>query len=174
MLERKRNRLPGFDYSANHYYFITVCVNHMLPVLGKILEEKMVLNNYGNIVKEKLLDLPQKYLYVELDGFIIMPNHVHAIMIIDRTNVLTLSDIRTSHDLSLPTKIKPLSELIGVFKTTSSKAVHETGLIDFKWQRSFYDRIIRDEKEFYNIRKYINQNPLKWEIEKCVVENLDL
>ena len=174
MLERKRNRLPGFDYSNSHYYFITICVNRMLAKLGEVLKGKMVLNNYGNIVEEKLFDLPHKYLYVELDEFIIMPNHVHAIMIIDRQNVSALSETRTSHDLSLPPKIKSLPELVGVFKTTSSKAIHETGLLDFKWQRSFYDRIIRNENELYNIRKYISQNPLKWEIEKCVVENLDL
>ncbi len=174
MLERKSNRLPGFDYSTSHYYFITICVNRLLPKLGEVLKGKMVLNNYGNIVEEKLLDLPLKYFYVELDEFIIMPNHVHAIMIIDRTNVSTNSDNRTSLDLSLQPKIKFSSELVGVFKTTSSKAIHESGLMDFKWQRSFYDRIVRNEKELYNIRKYIQQNPLKWDIEKSDVENLDL
>jgi putative transposase len=174
MLERKRNRLPGFDYSTSQYYFITMCVNSMLPILGEVAESKMMLNNYGNLVGNKLLDLPQKYPYVELDEYIIMPNHVHAIMIIDKANVSTFSDTGTSLDLSLHPKIKSVSELVGVFKTTSSKAIHESGLLNFKWQRSFYDRIIRNEKELYNIRKYINQKPLKWEIEKCVVENLDL
>jgi putative transposase len=181
---RKRNRLLEFDYSTSNYYFITICVNHLLPKLGEVLEGNMILNDYGSIVKEKLSDLPNKYNYVDLDEFVIMPNHVHSIIIIDRANAPTVLSVakklspdystQTSLDLSLQPKIKPLSELVGVFKTTSSKAIHEAGLHDFKWQRSFYDRIVRNEKELYNIRKYVNQNPLKWEIEKCDVENLDL
>ena len=70
-------------------------------------------------------------------------------------------------------KIKSLSELVGAFKTKSSKEIHKLGYSTFKWQRSFYDRIIRDEKELYNIRKYIKQNPLRWEIEN-IPENLDI
>ncbi|NHZ85029.1 MAG: hypothetical protein GWP19_04010 [Planctomycetia bacterium] len=74
----------------------------------------------------------------------------------------------TSPDLSLqkPVKIKSLSELIGVFKTTSSKLIHRTGLPDFLWQRSFYDHVIRNERSLYKIRKYIRYNPLKWYIDK--------
>ena len=71
-------------------------------------------------------------------------------------------------------KIKSLSELIGAFKTMSSKELHQKGLKEFKWQRSFYDRIIRNEKELYQIRKYIEQNPLSLEIANQLPENLIL
>ena len=70
-------------------------------------------------------------------------------------------------------KIKSLSELIGAFKTKSSKEIHIAGAIKFKWQRSFYDRIIRNEDELIKIRKYIRENPLSWEIDK-EIENLNL
>jgi hypothetical protein len=88
---------------------------------------------------------------------------------------ITGTSLSACGGLSLQTKIKikSLSEIIGVFKTTSSKEIHQKGLINFKWQRSFYDRIIRNEKELYQIRKYIRQNPLKWEIEKGI-DNLDI
>jgi REP element-mobilizing transposase RayT len=89
-----------------------------------------------------------------------MPNHFHGIIIIDPS--LITSDI----------KIKSLSELIGAFKTTSSKIIHSTGLEVFCWQKSFYDRIIRNEKELLKIRQYIHNNPLKWEIEKNNPSNL--
>jgi REP element-mobilizing transposase RayT len=129
-----------------------------------------MLNQYGQIVEKKLDWLMNQYFYVEIDSSIVMPNHIHAIIIIDPTNV------GTSRDLSLQSnhKIKSLSELVGAFKTVSSKAIHLAGLKEFKWQRSFYDRIIRNEKELYNIRTYIQQNPLKWDIEKSLPENLDI
>jgi len=69
-------------------------------------------------------------------------------------------------------KIKPLSELIGAFKTTSSKLIHQNGLSEFQWQRNYYDRIIRNEKELEKIRKYIFENPLKWELDRNNPENL--
>ena len=82
--------------------------------------------------------------------------------------------VGTTHELSLQTKPKSLSHYIGEFKMQSSKQIHQNGLPEFKWQRSFYDRIIRNEKELYNIRTYIHQNPLKWDIEKSLPENLVL
>ncbi len=83
----------------------------------------------------------------------------------------------TSRDLSLQPaciKIKSLSELVGAFKTISSKEIHQSGFKDFRWQRSFYDHIIRNEKSLYKIRQYIQQNPLRWEIEKDMIENLEI
>ncbi|MEA1937368.1 MAG: transposase, partial [Patescibacteria group bacterium] len=69
-------------------------------------------------------------------------------------------------------KIKPLSELIGALKTTSSRLIHQYGLSEFQWQRNFYDHIIRNEKELDKIRKYIFENPLKWELNRNNPENL--
>ena len=82
--------------------------------------------------------------------------------------------VKTSNDLFLQKsiKIKPLSELIGVFKTTSSKLIHLNGLSNFSWQRSYYDHIIRDEKSLDNIRLYVRENPLTWDTDKTNPENL--
>ena len=115
-----------------------------------------------------------------------MPNHLHGILAI--VNVGTGRDLSnnnppnqiggTRRDLynnkrsNEKSKIKPLSQIIGAFKTTSSKIIHETGLTEFTWQRSYYDHIIRDEKSLNNIREYILQNPQKWELEKENVENM--
>ena len=79
-----------------------------------------------------------------------MPNHFHIIIIINPENV------GTGCDLSLQINIKSLSSLMGVFKTSSSKLIHLNGNKEFKWQRSFYDRIIRNESELFKIRTYIN------------------
>lgn len=154
---RKRNRLKEYDYSTSAYYFITTCVQDMIQCFGVVANEKMVLNEYGNIVEQ---------CWLELDYYVVMPNHFHGIII--------LNPVGTGRDLSLQkTKRKSVSELMGVFKTTSSKQIHLAGLQSFKWQRSFYDRIIRNEKELCRILKYISQNPLRWDIEKNVAENID-
>ena len=172
--KRKQNRLKEYDYSQGGYYFVTICVNDRKDYFGKIKNTKFVLNEFGLIVKQILESIPVLYPYVELDYYIIMPDHIHIIIIIDPSNV----NVVTGRDLSLTKKprlkIKSLSEIIGAFKTMSSKELHKKGVKEFKWQRLFYDRIIRNEKELYQIRKYIEQNPLSFEIEKELPDNLTI
>jgi|WetSurMetagenome_2_1015567.scaffolds.fasta_scaffold33664_3 putative transposase len=173
--KRKRNRLKEYDYSNAGYYFVTICVNDRNDYFGKIEGTKCVLNEFGKLAKQILENIPVKYPYVSIDYYVIMPNHIHVIIIIDPSENVS---VVTSRDLSplnrLKPKIKSLSEIIGAFKTMSSKALHEKGLKEFKWQRSFYDRIIRNEKELYQIRKYIEQNPLSLEIEKDIPDNMTI
>ncbi len=174
MLNRKHNRLAEFDYSQTGYYFVTICTHNMISYFGKIFRGKMILNNCGQIAQTKLLELQKRYNYVEIDQFVVMPNHVHVIIIIDSYKPKDKKRIGGDLPLRHLEKIKSLSELVGVFKTTSSKNIHQNGLQGFKWQRSFYDRIIRNDDELFKIRKYIELNPLKWEIEKGNIENLDI
>lgn len=170
--KRKRNRLKEYDYSNAGYYFVTICVNDRKDYFGKIKNGDCVLNEFGIIVKQILENIPIKYPYVELDYYVIMPDHVHIIIIIDPLDVVTGRGLSQVGNSKL--KIKSLSEIIGAFKTMSSKELHLKGLKEFKWQRSFYDRIIRNEMELYQIRKYIEQNPLSLEIEKDLLDNLTL
>ncbi len=170
---KKRNRLKEFDYSQGYWYFVTVCVKDMKTYLGKIRNGKVLMNKHGKIVYEKWTKLSQVHTEVYLDEFIVMPNHFHGIITFDNDIV------GTTHELSLRElphgdKPKTLSYYLGKFKMQSSKAIHLSGLKNFKWQRSFYDRIIRNEKELNNIHNYIHQNPIKLEIEKSVPENLDI
>jgi putative transposase len=157
-MNRKTNRYKGYNYSSAGYYFVTICTKDRLSFFGKIEDGIMNLNDYGGIVKERWLWLQDQYNYVKCGEYVIMPNHFHGILIIDTI-------VGTGRDLSLR-KIKSLSELIGAFKTTSSKLIHQTGLNEFRWQRSFYDHIIRDESSLDNIREYIRQNPQNWETDK--------
>jgi len=106
--------------------------------------------------------LSQQYPYVELDNYIIMPNHLHGILIINNS-------IRTGLDLSL--QVKSLSSLIGVFKTTSSKLIRQKGFLDFSWQRSFYDHVIRTNKSLKNIREYIINNASTWDKDENNLKN---
>ena len=81
--ERKLNRLAGFDYSNGRYYFVTICTKNRINYLGNIVDGQMMLNAYGQIVGQQWTWLQKQYKYVELDEYVIMPNHMHGIVVID-------------------------------------------------------------------------------------------
>lgn len=168
--KRKLNRLKEYDYSKTGYYFITLCTENGMEYLGKVENEKMILNQFGRIAENCWNDIPNFYEDVKIDEFIIMPNHIHGIIVIQE------NDYKRTEQCSVPTNTKAgyglLSKVIKSFKSAVTKKIHqELGADNFQWQRSFYDHVIRNEKSLYEIRKYIGQNPLKWELEKNKIEN---
>jgi REP element-mobilizing transposase RayT len=163
---RKPNRLPGFDYSTDNLYFITSCVHNRVCCFGEIRNKEMMINKFGEIAERQWQWLTNHYPYVFSHAFVVMPNHIHLIIEIKsvgtgRDFVGTGRDLSLRRDLSLQ-KIKSIPELIGAYKTTTSKQIHEAGMRNFAWQRSFYDHIIRDDEAYKNIKKYILSNPSKW------------
>ncbi len=168
--ERKANRWPGYNYNYPGRYFITICTKDRKKYFGSVDNNKMKLNKIGEIAKQQLLWLPDNFPQVRLDQWIVMPNHVHIILEInynfnnDKTGYAdddkNGKSVGTGRDLSL--QGKPIYDIIGAFKTTSSKLIHQIGHSDFAWQRSFYDRVIRDDNELSRIRDYIIFNPLNW------------
>ena len=173
-------RLEIWDYSMPWWYFITTNTKNRIHWFGDVMEGKMVLNNLGLSAKQSWVDIPNHYPFVELDSFVIMPNHIHGIIIISeksivRKDVVNVDEghaphLQSSEELNYHT----LSNIVGSFKSGVAKLAHSNGYKGFSWQRSFYDRIIRNEKELYNIQKYILQNPLKWSIEKDLPKNLEI
>ena len=165
--ERKRNRLKNYDYSQDGFYFVTICTKDRKEFFGKIKDNKMMLNKYGMVVENRWLWLEKRYNYVHLDEFIVMPNHLLGILIIGNNHRDRSRPVPTIRSISTTiNRIKSLSELIGAFKTTSSKMIHQDKLKCFFWQRSFYDYIIRNEKSLYSIREYIYNNPLQWAMDR--------
>ncbi|MDP1725371.1 MAG: hypothetical protein Q8M15_01205 [Bacteroidota bacterium] len=130
----------------------------------------MILNDYGKIASDQWYWLEQQYQYINLYEFVVMPNHIHGIIEIKRHVARKIIDeieeadyIKAKYQSSEPMKIKSLSELMGAYKTTSSKKIHLAGYKEFNWQRSFHDHIIRNDNTFGKISRYIKNNPLKWE-----------
>ncbi len=124
------------------------------------------MNSFGEIVADQWRWLHEQYLYLTMDEFVVMPNHFHGIVNISdivRDSAVGNGRDRSPHTDDGPQKIKSLSELMGAFKTTSSKHIHQRGLPFFQWQKSFYERIIRNDHELLRIREYIQTNPLRWE-----------
>ncbi len=159
--QRKPNRLRHYDYSQNGWYFITICTKEREEYFGKIQQGKMIMTNLGAIVLDLWLEIPKHFNMVSLDEYIVMPNHIHGIIVIDKNNLIVgNADLR-----SLQTKIKTknirtkmlLSKIIHGFKSSVSRKINQT-----IWQRSFYDNIIRNEQSLCAIREYIRSNPLKW------------
>ena len=163
-LTRKHTRLSKYDYSQSNYYFITTCAENRKEWFSEIKNNTMILNLYGEICETCLNALPQHYNNLEIDTFIIMPNHIHGIFIINNS-------IRDNYKLREGYKPSPtyfnysLAEIIRGFKTFSSKQINKTIPSDnkFKWQRSFHDHIIRNDKSLNNIREYIITNPATWD-----------
>jgi putative transposase len=167
--ERKMNRLNGYDYSRDALYFVTSCVKDKVCVFGEVIQAEMRLNNYGCIAEKQWHWLEQQYPYVILHAFIVMPNHVHGIIEINRDTVGTGRDLsaRKLYNEKKAVvdpypKVKSLSELMGVYKTTTAKLIRAAELTDFEWQRSFHDHIIRTDKAYCHIRDYILSNPARW------------
>ncbi len=164
--KRKHQRLKEFDYSQSSYYFVTICIKERREFFSHIINNELVLTEYGKILDAVWNNLPEYY-NVELDCYVIMPDHFHGIIIID--NTLKAKDNKGNKSFSL-------SDIIGKFKSFATRKIREllSDKIGFNWQKSFYDRIIRNENELYNIRKYIQENPMRWEIERNNHENLEM
>lgn len=136
---RKSTRLQKYDYSNNNYYFITICTHNKKCIFGTA----GVLNTNGQISKNELEYLSGRYEGVYVDNYIVMPNHVHAIIVLENQN-------------------KTLSEIIGLYKSGVSKKIREKDVTIKVWQRSFHDHIIRSEKSYLRIWEYITYNDKKW------------
>ena len=159
MKKRKLNRLRDYDYSKSGYYFVTICTKDRNEFFGRVEEEKMNLNNFGEIVSQCWYDLPKHYSNCSLDSFVIMPNHVHGIIVIDNEKIVG-NGLKPFPTYGLP-------EIVRGFKTFSSRRINEMIKEDnnFQWQKSFFDHVIRNEKSLENLRQYIIYNSLKWELD---------
>ena len=148
---RKSPRIPGFDYSSVNYYFLTVCTHNRKCIFGKPEQ----LNLFGKIAEEKIKEIPIHYQNAKIDKYVVMPNHVHMILII-----------------SVEGSMKA-DQIIAQYKSAVTKKIREIEPKKEVWQRSFHDHIIRNQNSYEKIRNYIDGNPLKWK-DDCfyVDENL--
>jgi putative transposase len=162
--DRKPNRLQEYDYSQNGYYSITVCTQGRREWFGNIENDTIKLNEYGKIVMECWHDLPAHYMNIKLDVFTVMPNHVHGIIVIVGNGLKQRMCVGNGLKPFPTIKMHGLSEIIRGFKTFSSRRINEKikNRQNFRWQKSFYDHIIRNELSLNRIREYIVHNPQQW------------
>ena len=161
-------RLRGWDYASVGYYFVTICTKWRHPWFGEINEGRIEMSGVGRIVMLSWTQIPQHFPNVQLDEFVVMPDHVHGIVVIDNgqsveTLQCNVSTGRTTTNVRM-SKISPksrsLSTIVRSFKSTCAYAIHKIySQKDFAWQSRYYDRIIRNDDELNTIRQYIRNNP---------------
>ncbi|HEX3551682.1 MAG TPA: transposase [Thermoanaerobaculia bacterium] len=157
LLYRKRYRIPstrlsGWDYGLGGAYCITICTLNRICCFGEVLEGRMVPSGLGQIVAEEWEEMARRRPYVDLDAWVVMPNHFHGILFV--------------HPPPFGSRLRTLGTMIGQFKGACSRRIWAGGSHDFDWQERFFDQIIRDEATLLRFRKYILENPLRWEKDK--------
>ncbi len=162
--KRKALRLKNYDYSSPGAYFITMCTHNRACILSSLVgaiheSPELKLSLYGKIVDDIIRNLPE-HLGARIDRYVIMPNHVHMLIIIDGDDSL-----RTIHESSLQGR-SIISKTVGYIKMNASREIHWHCPDISVWQRAFYDHVIRDEADYIKIAKYIEENPARWQ-EDC-------
>ena len=138
---RKNTRMKFYDYSTPNYYFVTICTKEKNCLFWNGQE----LNQMGILAREGFLQIPIHYPDAYVDKFVVMPNHVHAIIVLEKSD---------------------LSAIVGSYKSYVSKKIHEK-YGDFPvWQVSFHDHVIRNQQSYEKIWQYIETNPIRWQ-EDC-------
>ncbi|HEU5014324.1 MAG TPA: transposase [Roseiflexaceae bacterium] len=202
-------RLPGWDYTATGYYFVTICTRRRQHFFGTVINSAMCLSPIGELVQDEWLQTEHVRQYVSLDEWIIMPNHMHGIIVINEPAAHTDDDdndvddgngnvetprrgvstaggtsqpsptspqpprIRSRDDVAMPMlQSQSLGAIVGQFKSVATKRIRAAGYHDFAWQTRFYDVIIHDAQALDNIRRYIQNNPRRWHLDRHNAEYL--
>ncbi|OQY05899.1 MAG: hypothetical protein B6I22_06695 [Desulfobacteraceae bacterium 4572_123] len=156
---RRSIRLQGYDYSRTGAYFITICTQNRECLFGEIVDGKMALNPAGVMIQTVWDEIPDHYTGIEIDEFVVMPNHVHGIIVI-------VAPTGNTGSLSL-------GDMVHRFKTMTTKryadGVKQSGWRRFPgklWQRNYWEHIVRNEMELGRIREYIHNNSTQWKYDR--------
>lgn len=160
----KSMRMPYWDYSNFGAYFITICVKDMRCVFGDIVNDKMQFSSLGYVVAESMQKIDSIHDFVVLDEWIVMPNHVHVILFINNSLVARRWCVCTRQFGELPKK--SIFALVNHFKGVVKKWANKNGCENFVWQKKYYDRILRNERELDRVRTYIRNNPQRWGLDR--------
>lgn len=178
---RKSTRLEFFDYTSENAYFVTICTYGRVPLFGEVVDNGILLNDAGKMVEQTWQQLCERFPFVELNEFVVMPNHIHGIVVLRRRgepcvrpsaiNSLRPTTINCGPPSKLPkgTDENSLGRVVQAFK---SMAMHQyiqnvrlKKWAPFEhriWQRNYHEHIIRNENDLNHIREYIINNPLQW------------
>ncbi len=158
--KRKPTRLKEFDYSSPGAYFVTICTKGKMKLLSKIIVgdgvldvPQNILTPYGFIAEKYINQMNEFYDYISIDKYVIMPNHIHIILVITEQNDAPYGTSRTPSPTNSIT-----AKFISTFKRFCNRECGKN-----IWQRSFHDHIIRGEKDYLKIWEYIDTNVIKWD-----------
>jgi REP element-mobilizing transposase RayT len=155
--KRKHPRLDHFDYSSSGAYFITICTHNRRCTLSRIVgrglapAETDVIEKsiFGEIAERQLLLLEERYPHLTVDHYVIMPNHIHAILLLN---------CETAGASPRPT----IMDIVCAYKSLTTIECKKNGLSDKLFQSSFFEHVVRGREDYNEIRKYIYENPVHW------------
>ena len=193
-------RLPGWDYGSNGTYFVTICTKDMKCYFGSVKDGTMILSELGKYAEQCWKDIPNHFPFVKLGAFVVMPNHVHGIIVIDKklsgngdgmVETQNIASVRMEGDSDekmedtqdiasvrlggrnggkFGQQSGNLASIVRGFKVGVSKYARVQD-VGFEWQARFHDHIVRDGESFYRITKYIQENPANWPEDRyCLLE----
>ena len=168
-LHQRSILLKEYDYSQPGAYFVTIAAFQHECLFGEIINQELRLNEYGKIAEECWRTIPEHFPNVELGAYVAMPNHVHGIIVIHENKSLPSVGARHASPLR-PHGAKPnsLGAIVGSFKSAVTKRIGQKNI----WQRNYYEHIIHNEKEWDKIHRYIESNPVNWELDNETPLNL--
>ena len=155
--KRKHPRLNRYDYSTAGAYFITICTQNRRCLLSRIVgwglaPAEIQYTAYGEIAQEQLLLLEQRYPSLKIDQYVIMPNHIHAVLLLEETAGATVS----------PT----IMDIVCAYKSLTTRKCKKAQPVDKLFQTSFYEHVIRNREDYNEIAEYIVNNPKQWELDR--------
>ncbi len=165
---RRSIRLPCYDYSQEGWYFVTICTQNRLCLFGEIMKGRMQLNKAGLMTEAWWKKLADKFPNVQIDEYVVMPNHFHGIIIVGAAPCGRPDDRSESGQ---PHRVAPtVGDVVNWFKTmTTNQYIRGVRRNSWKpffkklWQRNYYEHIIRNEKELNHFHQYIANNPANWQ-----------
>jgi len=168
--------MKDFDYSQSGGYFITICTHKRASILARVLDSTSHLNSLGELVHRHWLQSANLRDELALDVFVVMPNHLHGIVFINRSDDSCLPSPMNSQSATTANELRQIpnrssrsiSSFLAGFKSAATSAARKQGLWHdgSLWQRNYYEHVIRNEKELHALREYIVNNPLKWELDE--------
>lgn len=187
--KRKATRIPEYNYSSNGAYFITICTINKKYLFGKIENNTIFLNEFGKIAQQCWGEIPNHFDNVIVNEYCIMPNHIHGIIIVGCNDRCTDNDYHSQWNNHVyrnnysqrdnhvqrdndrcPLRARNMElvpKIISQYKSSITRTIQKNINKNITiWQRSFYEHIVRNEKDMFRIQEYIMLNPIKWELDE--------
>ena len=173
---RQSCRMPRYDYTHPGYYFVTICTQDRSHAFGKVIDAEMHLSREGQICKHVWLSLPERFTNVAIDEAVLMPNHIHGIILLNRPPV----SVETSN---IPKRFKPhmrnleeerqkthpeayrsvpVGQIVRTFKAASTRLIRKQSTPSFAWQRNYWLTLLPTKEHLEHVRHYIQTNPATW------------
>ncbi len=163
--KRKRIRLKNFDYSSANYYYVTICTFNKRHLFG--MNDKLTF--FGKILNNQINELNNQYYNVSVDKYVIMPNHIHMIIVVSNNagQAFMLAEdspmLQEKPETARKNPCPTLGNIVGAFKAGVTREIRKHDKEIVVWQPRFYDHIIKNDADYENVWTYIDENPVKWE-----------